>query len=208
VRWRNIQATAVVSTCTAPRSEARLVATINRRMAGQIDGDFVVFLIGARINKPWKIHKWLPIARAMQRMIKELQAAPSEQTGFLGHESFGSLMVQYWRSFDHLERYARNPDQAHFPAWVDFYRRNGKAFGDVGIWHETYCVRAGEYEAIYGAMPPMGLGKVGRLVEARSGLKSARQRAGRGQEPQDELGALTAAHEGETGRATPADAAE
>ncbi len=28
----------------------------------------------------------------------------------------------------------------------------------TGIWHETYLVRAGEYEAIYGNMPPFGLG--------------------------------------------------
>ena len=185
-----------------------MAALINQRMAARIDGDFVVFLIGARINKPWKVHKWLPIALAMRRMLAELDAAPREQTGFLGYESFGSLSVQYWRSFDHLERYARNPDQQHFPAWIDFYRRQGKAFGDVGIWHETYCVRAGEYEAIYGGMPPTGLGKVGQLVAARSGLKSARQRAGRGGEPQDALSPITATHEDEPAPSAGQDAAE
>jgi hypothetical protein len=30
-------------------------------MAAQIEGDFVVFLIGMRIDKPWKLHKWLPV---------------------------------------------------------------------------------------------------------------------------------------------------
>jgi hypothetical protein len=30
---------------------------INQRMAAQMDGEFVVFLIGMRINKPWKIHQ-------------------------------------------------------------------------------------------------------------------------------------------------------
>ncbi len=160
---------------------------IAERMAARIEGDFVVFLIGARINKPWKIHKWLPVALAMRRMLKELEDGPRERTGFLGHESHGSLIVQYWRSFEHLERYARNPDQQHYPAWIDFYRRNGRSLGDIGIWHETYCVRAGEYEAIYGAMPPTGLGRIGALVPARAGLKSARQRAGRGEEPQDAL---------------------
>jgi hypothetical protein len=33
-----------------------------------------------------------------------------------------------------------------------------------GIWHETFLVRAGEYEAIYDNMPPYGLGKAGDLV--------------------------------------------
>jgi hypothetical protein len=149
---------------------------IDQRMAAQIDGDFVVFLIGARINKPWKVHKWLPVALAMRRMIKELEAHP--ESGFLGHEAAGPLMVQYWRSFEHLERYARNPDQEHFPAWADFNRKNARARGDVGIWHETYLVRAGEYEAIYSGMPRYGLGKVANIVPATGKKRTARERTG------------------------------
>ena len=45
----------------------------------------------------------------------------------------------------------------------------------TGIWHETYLVRAGEYEAIYGNMPPFGLGQAGRLIPLTEG-KTARQR--------------------------------
>lgn len=156
------------------------------RLAARLEGDFVVFLIGARINKPWKIHKWLPVALAMPRMIKELEALPSAETGFLGHQPWGlTMMVQYWRSFEHLERYARNPDKKHYPAWVDFYRRSGKSQRDLGIWHETYLVRAGEYEAIYAGMPATGLGKVGELVKATGAMKSARARTGRGEPPAD-----------------------
>ena len=46
------------------------------RVTGRIDGDFVVFLIGMRINKPWKLHTWLPVARVMPKILKELEAAP------------------------------------------------------------------------------------------------------------------------------------
>ena len=35
---------------------------IKQRMAAEMDGEFAVFLIGFRINKPWKIHKWLPVS--------------------------------------------------------------------------------------------------------------------------------------------------
>ena len=31
-----------------------------RRLTVDVEGDFIVFLIGMRINKPWKVHKWLP----------------------------------------------------------------------------------------------------------------------------------------------------
>jgi hypothetical protein len=41
-------------------------------------GGFVLFLIGMRINKPWKVLKWLPVAHAMPKMLKELEAAPPE----------------------------------------------------------------------------------------------------------------------------------
>ncbi len=148
-----------------------------RRMAGQIDGDFVVFLIGIRINKPWKIHKWLPAFRAMPRMIGELEKRP--ESGFLGHIMSLGVIVQYWRSFDDLEAYARNADQLHWPAWVDFNKRVGGSRGDVGIWHETYRVRAGEYECVYSGMPPLGLAKASATTDAVGELESARGRIDR-----------------------------
>ena len=91
---------------------------ISERMSAEIEGDFVVFLIGMRVNKPWKLHKWLPVARAMPRMVKELEGRP--ESGFLGSTSSGLFMVQYWRSFEHLEAYARSQDHLHWPAWVAF----------------------------------------------------------------------------------------
>ena len=126
-----------------------------QKMAAELDGEFVVFLIGMRINKPWKIHKWLPVFLAMPRMLKELAAHP--EAGFLGHIMSPGVIVQYWRSFDHLEAYARSHDYAHWPAWVAFNKRVRVSSGDVGIWHETYRIAPGQYEAIYGSMPAFGL---------------------------------------------------
>jgi hypothetical protein len=146
-------------------------------MAGQLDGDFVVFLIGMRINRPWKLHKWLPVFLAMPRMLKELEGRPA--SGFLGAIVGFKVIVQYWRSFEQLEAFARNADELHWPAWVAFNKRSGNSRGDVGLWHETYQVRAGEYEAIYSGMPPIGLGKAGTLVPASGRHDTARGRMGR-----------------------------
>lgn len=143
---------------------------IPARMTAEIDGDFVVFLIGMRINKWWLPHKWVPVARAMSRMLKELEDKPSDETGFLGVERAGGLFVQYWRSFDHLEAYARDGSLAHWPAWARFNALLGKTRGDVGIWHETYLVKEGAYENVYSGMPPFGLGKA---VQATGGLHPA-----------------------------------
>jgi hypothetical protein len=147
---------------------------IPERVTTEIDGDFVVFLIGMRINKPWKIHKWLPVFLAMPRMLKELAGQP--ESGFLGCTMGLPTIVQYWRSFEHLESYARSRDKAHWPAWVAFNKRVGGSRGDVGIWHETYRVAAGQYEAVYSGMPPFGLGKIGQVRPATGVRESARSR--------------------------------
>ena len=153
-----------------------MAGVIPNRVTPQMDGDFVVFLIGMRINKPWKVHKWLPVFRAMPTMIRELEARP--ESGFLGHVMSLGVIVQYWRSFEHLEAYARDQNQLHWPAWVDFNRRVGASRGDVGIWHETYKVRAGEFECVYSGMPPFGLAKASHSADAVGSLESARGRLG------------------------------
>ncbi len=159
-----------------------MARVIPSRMTAEVEGDFVVFLIGMRINRPWKVHKWLPVFLAMPRMLKELAAAPG--SGFLGHINGFGVIVQYWRSFEHLEAYARSKDQEHWPAWVAFNKRVGNSRGDVGIWHETYQARAGDYETVYSGMPPFGLGKVGALVPASGRRESARGRFVRAESPE------------------------
>lgn len=139
---------------------------INQRMTVHIDGDFVVFLIGMRINSFWKFHKWIPVAAAMPKMLKELSQNP--ESGFLGFQLLGGIppvTLQYWKSFEHLEAYAKDKNAHHYPAWKAFNVKI-KSNGDVGIWHETYKVQAGNYECVYNNMPEFGLGKVGSLVPA------------------------------------------
>jgi hypothetical protein len=154
-----------------------MVEIVDRRVGAEIEGEFVVFLIGMRINKPWKLGSWLPVARAMPKMLMELARQP--ELGLLharNHFGFPNLMVvQYWRSFEHLEAYARNQTAAHLPAWQAFNKMVGSN-GDVGIWHETYLVQPGRYEAIYNNMPRYGLGAAGQIVEATGHRKEARQR--------------------------------
>lgn len=171
-----------------------MAAVVPERVTADIAGDFVAFLIGMRINKPWKVHKWFPVFRAMPRLIRELEAHP--ESGFLGHVASPGVIVQYWRSFEHLEAYARDPDQLHWPAWTDFNKRVGATRGDVGIWHETYKVRAGEYECVYSGMPRFGLAKAADVVDAVGELESARGRMGRAERLSEHRGA----GEGTSGR--------
>ncbi len=95
------------------------------------------------------------------------------EKGLLGYRMGFPTIVQYWRSFEHLESFARDTDDMHRPVWLDFFRRDKK--GRTGIWHEAYLVRAGEYEAIYTNVPEGGLAAVGRAAPLSS-TSSARQR--------------------------------
>ncbi len=143
------------------------------RLTADAGGEFVVFVIGMRINKLWKVHKWLPVALAMGRMLRELEA--DRASGFLGVEAWGArspVLVQYWRSFEQLDAYALDKARAHLPAWKSFNRAIGSN-GDVGIWHETYRVRPGDYECVYNNMPLFGLAKATRAVPATGRRESA-----------------------------------
>jgi hypothetical protein len=164
------------------------------RVTADIDGGFVVFLIGMRVNAWWKVHKWVPVFRAMPRMLRELSA--QEESGLLGYRTrWGGRnfeVIQYWRSFEQLHAYARNQDAEHLPAWTDFNRRIGQD-GSVGIWHETYLVQDGQYEAVYRNMPSYGLAAATEDLPATGQRKTAAGRLGQSEgddAPVDEAGTV------------------
>jgi Monooxygenase af470-like len=144
------------------------------RWTAEIEGDFVVFIIGARINS--KLHALRAFkdlgGRAMRQMLDYLTQHPEK--GLLGYETCGFTIIQYWRSFDQLEAFAKDTDDPHLAVWRNYWKRVGKDTR-AGIWHETYLVRAGEFEAVYGNMPPHGLGKATTLVPVADSV-GARQR--------------------------------
>jgi hypothetical protein len=132
-------------------------------MTATLDGDFVVFMIGMRVNKLWALHKWLPVFLSMPKMLKELYS--NKSLGLLHHEMWVGrtvILVQYWRSQEQLLAYAKNRDSEHLPVWKKFNKTLGSN-GYVGIWHETYQASKGTYENIYANMPPFGLGRAGSL---------------------------------------------
>lgn len=150
---------------------------IQKRFTADINGDFVVFLIGMRINDLWKVHKWLPVFLAMPKMLRELSM--QKDLGLLGFRTrWGGRnieVIQYWRSLEKLLAYAHNRDREHVPAWNDFNAQISDN-GSVGIWHETYIVPAKQYEAIYRNMPPYGLAKASETLAANGSLETATDR--------------------------------
>ncbi|MER0245507.1 DUF4188 domain-containing protein [Streptomyces sp. HSW2009] len=157
------------------------IGPIPGRVTADAHGDLVVFLIGMRFNRFSAINAWLPVLRAMPRMLRELS---TDESGLLGHRTLidpprGIHLVQYWQSMEKLLAYAANPSQEHHPAWAAFQRRVRTSRGRVGMWHETYQVRAGCYESVYVDMPLHGLGEVAGVVPVTSRRNRAAQRLGR-----------------------------
>ena len=154
-----------------------MTEVIRERVCGEVEGEVVVFLIGMRINKLWKFWKWLPVARAMPRMLAELKSKPElgllHERGVIGFRELSS--VQYWRSAAHLQAYAHAARSGHLPAWQQFNARVGSS-GDVGIWHETYAVPKGHMESVYVNMPRYGLARAGHLFPARGERATAAKR--------------------------------
>ncbi|MBC7464549.1 MAG: DUF4188 domain-containing protein [Bdellovibrio sp.] len=132
----------------------------NGRFTAKTDQDFVVFIIGMRVNKWWLFHRWLPVILAMTKMLMTLQKDKS--LGMRGMESFFRLfptttcLISYWDSFEHLDRFASDKSLPHYDAWMAFMKKAGKS-GDVGIYHETYKVSQQGFECLYGNMPKFGL---------------------------------------------------
>ncbi len=150
------------------------------RWAATHDADLVVFLIGMRINRPLKIGRWWPVFIAMPRMIRWLEKHP--QAGLLHYEfalksPLSPMLVQYWSSFEDLERFARSSDAPHLEAWKRFNATIGDS-GDVGIWHETYRISPGASESIFDNMPASGIGRAGNLAPVGSTTTTAAKRIG------------------------------
>ena len=120
----------------------------------------------------------------MPRMLKQLEE--ERERGLLHAAPFlywpGAAVVQYWRSFEQLERFARDPTASHLESWKHFNRAVG-AGGSVGIWHETYVVPAGQYECVYGNMPRFGLAVAAAHVPAVGAKETAKRRLGLKGEP-------------------------
>jgi hypothetical protein len=170
----------VSPTDLAARRRETTVDTVHPgRYAADLDADErVVFLIGTRINRVRAVRSWAPVVAAMPRMLRELAAEP--ELGLLGARTYVSgrvvLVVQYWASTDHLQRFATAADRSHLPAWKAYNQQVIHSRGAVGIFHETYRVTPGSYETVYGQMPVFGLAAATRHVPADRLGRSARRR--------------------------------
>jgi hypothetical protein len=168
----------------APTIRPNADGMVPERVHAAVDGEVVIFVVGMRFNRLRAVRDWLPVVRAGARMRREQDAGGVP--GLLGVRTLVGwrelAFLQYWASVGELNAYAHDRERAHRPAWAAFDERVADSDA-VGIYHETYVTRPGDYETVYRGMPPHGLGATdaARLVPAtgRRADAAGRMAAGR-----------------------------
>ena len=164
----------VQTEATSAQSEVR-----TGRYVVENDRDVVVFLIGIRFNGVNGIVNAVRTFFRMPAMLEEIMGDP--EIGCLsmryGLTARSATIVQYWRSFEDLERYARSDRFRHRGAW-GWYNRLGRTARGAGIWHETFRVSAGAYEGIGANIPPAGIAAAMGSTPVDPPRQSARKRLG------------------------------
>ncbi|ADJ14635.1 monooxygenase family protein [Halalkalicoccus jeotgali] len=135
-------------------------------MAAEIDGEYVVYINGMRLNRLRALPRYLYAGIQAGRIFKRLEADPD--SGFLGYlpaymSPRSGAAIQYWRSLEDIRRFAQDPDDRHVPVWR-WYNEAGGNDGGLGFWAELYVVKDGSFETFYRNVPPIGLGEHGSLV--------------------------------------------
>ena len=132
------------------------------RYTADVEGDFVVFLIGMRINRLLKVRKWWPVFTAMRPMLK------AHETPGLGVLDTRQAILSPRDAADHPDLAQLRPARAlrargHAPhrAVEDLLQGRRRGSGDVGIWHETFQVARRGVRVLYGNMPRFGLANAG-----------------------------------------------
>lgn len=99
----------------------------------------VVFVIGMRINRWYRIDLWLPTLTAMSKMLKELHENDHHH-GYYGGESYGmfclffgypSLQITYWESVEKVHAFSTG--KTHKTSMRKFMEAMKRAKGAVGV---------------------------------------------------------------------------
>ncbi|KAF8530568.1 hypothetical protein BU17DRAFT_79398 [Hysterangium stoloniferum] len=143
---------------------------------------FALMLIGSRcFSKLGSLQpEFKEMGDVINAMIDELRAAPPEHdVGFLNSEYYthgaqpsgnSNMMCIYWKSYEHIHRFAHKVNGDHYPAWQKYMtlqRERSKLGSQIGIWHEIFDVS--NAEGIYWHMPRMGLGDLWDAVPTADG---------------------------------------
>lgn len=143
----------------------------------------VVFHLGVRFNHPLGLLS--PGAKEINNYFAAMMKALEQR-----RDEFGMLHMSNWRGAERnsnntimnifyfrdiagLNKFAH--DKVHRDGW-NWYQRFAKKEGNshIGIFHETFVTRSGDYETIYVDCPPTLLGAANVRINAGDSEKAAK----------------------------------
>jgi hypothetical protein len=135
--------------------------------------------LGIQVKSP---AAWLFARRLRSAIAADSRRAIVAGTGLLNSEFYSIAtnhfgVLQYWRSFDDLETWAHRPPHSE---WWRIAVERMRLKRDIGIYHETFLVRAADIESISMNCRPVGLETFGILGEPVGPKTTSRGRLGRG----------------------------
>lgn len=148
------------------------------RHAADLEGDFVLFIIGLRLNQPWQLRRFAQVNWWTYTTVKQARARADLGLMHVNHgylKGVGPFVLQFWRSWEQLEAYSHDKELLHVPSWAK-YNREVRPGASVGVWHETYLVSDGAAEGVYVNMPQMMMGLAGGVRPVGSHNTSAASR--------------------------------
>ena len=129
-----------------------------------------------RANTVGGLARTVPVAAAMGRMLRHLAEHPD--AGLLGYQNwFGGR--QFSSPTGAVPRTCNGspPIRPHRTRPLGRSSTgNSRPTAGVGIWHELYTVRPGDFEGIYSNMPVFGMAAAGEHLPIGDGWRTSKQR--------------------------------
>lgn len=126
-------------------------------------------LFGLRVNRWTSAWSWLPLVRALRRMLVEAEASP-ETSGLLWSSLWRDgrvfTVLSYWRDMDSAMGWAQDSRFEHVRVWQRYNRGRVGDSGDIGLWHEVIEIDPERLHTLYRDMDPRGLAAATRYEEA------------------------------------------
>lgn len=144
-------------------------------------------LFGLRVNRWARVWSWLPLARALRRMVAEAEARP-DASGLLWATTWRDgrvfTVLSYWRDMDAALGWAQDARYRHVAEWRRYNRGRVGDSGDVGIWHEVIAIDPARQHTIYRDVDRRGLAAATRYEPADAAHLRKRREAPSGSEGQ------------------------
>ncbi len=117
-------------------------------------------LFGLRVNRWGRLRSWLPLARALRRMVGEARRRPDESGLLWAHQWRDGrvfTVLSYWRDYETAMAWAQDARFVHRSVWRKYNRGRVGDSGDVGLWHEVIEIDPDRLHTIYRDLDRRGL---------------------------------------------------